>query len=168
MIDAGAAKIASGVRAGTLRAQDVVDMALARIDQRDGAINSFTAVTHERARKRAQRIDAMVARGEDPGPLAGVPFAAKDLFDIAGITTIAGSKILADRSPAVADAEIISRMENAGGVLVGALNMEELAYGFLTDNAHYGRTCNPHDRERTAGGSSGRSLRWFPSSHDGS
>src|SRR5690606_23034069 len=130
MIDAGAAKIASDVRAGRLPAQDVVDMALARIDERDGAINSFTTVTHERARKRAQRIDAMVARGEDPGPLAGVPFAAKDLFDIEGITTIAGSKILAGRSPAAADAEIISRMENAGGILVGALNMEELAYGF--------------------------------------
>jgi AtzE family amidohydrolase len=104
---------------------------------------------------RAARIDDMVRSGIDPGPLCGVPFAAKDLFDIEGVVTLAGSKILASRPPALRSAAVVEQLEAAGAVLFGALNMEEFAYGFLTDNAHYGRTCNPHDVARTAGGSSG-------------
>jgi AtzE family amidohydrolase len=86
-----------------------------------------------------------------------VPFAVKNLFDLAGLTTLAGSRILASRSPAKADAYVIRRLCVAGAIPVGALNMEEFAYGFMTDNAHHGRTLNPHDPARTAGGSSGGS-----------
>jgi Asp-tRNA(Asn)/Glu-tRNA(Gln) amidotransferase A subunit family amidase len=98
-----------------------------------------------------------VRGGIRPGPLAGVPFAVKNLFDLAGLTTLAGSRILASRSPAKADAYVIRRLCVAGAIPVGALNMEEFAYGFMTDNAHHGRTLNPHDPARTAGGSSGGS-----------
>ncbi|RAH99252.1 AtzE family amidohydrolase [Acuticoccus sediminis] len=152
-----AATIARSVAAGATRARDVVDASLERIEAGDGAINAFTAVTAERARARADAVDADVAAGRHVGPLAGVPFAAKNLFDVAGLTTVAGSVILADNPPAAADAQCIADLEAAGAVLVGALNMEELAYGFLTDNAHYGRTHNPVDTARTAGGSSGGS-----------
>jgi AtzE family amidohydrolase len=148
----------AAVRSGAARAGDVVEAALARIEARNGALNAFTAVTAERARRSAAAIDAKRARGEDPGALAGVPYAVKNLFDIAGLTTVAGSKIDAAKPPAAADATALRRLDAAGAVLVGALNMDEYAYGFTTENAHYGPSRNPHDRSRTAGGSSGGSA----------
>ena len=149
------ATIAGQVRNRERRAEQVVDDALQRIARTDRSINAFTTVVADRARRRAEAIDAMVGRGIDPGPLAGVPFAAKDLFDVRGVVTRAGSRILASNPPAEKDAAAIQALERAGAVIVGALNMEEFAYGFLTDNAHYGPTRNPHDHRRTAGGSSG-------------
>ena len=88
------------------------------------------------------------------GPLAGVPFAAKNLFDIAGLPTLAGSKINRDRAPATADATLIERLEAAGAILVGALNMGEYAYDFTGENVHDGPSRNPHDTARMTGGSS--------------
>jgi len=90
--------------------------------------------------------------------LAGVPFAVKNLFDIAGVTTLAGSKIHALNPPAQCDATAVGRLKQAGAVLVAALNMDEYAYGFTTENSHYGTTRNPHDLGRVAGGSSGGSA----------
>jgi 1-carboxybiuret hydrolase len=87
-----------------------------------------------------------------------MPFAVKSLFDVKGIPTLAGSKINADLPPAEADATAIRRLEDAGAVLVGTLNMDEYAYGFTTENAHYGVTRNPHDKNHVAGGSSGGSA----------
>ena len=153
----GSADIVRAVRAREVTAVEVVDAALARIGEREGAVHAFTSLLMDRARERAARIDDRIRSGADPGPLAGVPFAAKDLFDIEGVVTLAGSRILAARPPAVRSAEAVRRLEAAGAVLLGGLNMEEFAYGFLTDNAHHGRTCNPLDGARTAGGSSGGS-----------
>jgi AtzE family amidohydrolase len=156
-VSADALAIASAVRAGRVRARDVAAAVLERIGKRDGAINSFTAVTADSALRDAERIDAAVAAGIDPGLLAGVPFAVKNLFDVAGMVTLAGSRINADRPPAVRDAVIVAALRRAGAVLVGALNMDEYAYGFTTENSHYGPTRNPHDPLRVAGGSSGGS-----------
>jgi AtzE family amidohydrolase len=150
--------IAAGVLAGERSARSVVEATLTDIAGRDGNIQAFTHVTAERALAEAAEVDAAVAAGRHPGPLAGVPFAVKDLFDIAGVATKAGSKIHAARPPAVRDASAIRRLNAAGAILVGALNMEEYAYGFYTDNPHHGRTLNPHDSTRTAGGSSGGSA----------
>ena len=150
--------IAAAVRAGKVRARDVVGDALARIAQRDVALNAFTVVLSEHARADADTIDRRLAQGKDPGPLAGVPFAVKNLFDIAGVSTLAGSKINADRAPATRDATAVARLRASGAVLVGALNMDEYAYGFTTENTHYGPTRNPHDPSRIAGGSSGGSA----------
>lgn len=134
---------------------------LDRIARHDPRVNAFTAVLAERALNRAAAIDAAVAAGEaSVGPLAGVPFAVKNLFDIAGLVTLAGSRIERERpaaTPAQRDATAITRLEAAGAILVGALNMDEYAYGFTTENTHYGATRNPHDLERMAGGSSGGS-----------
>jgi AtzE family amidohydrolase len=93
-----------------------------------------------------------------PGILAGVPFAVKNLFDIEGITTLAGSKINREQPPAEQDATAVTKLKQAGAILVGALNMDEYAYGFVTENSHYGATKNPHDPSRIAGGSSGGSA----------
>ena len=144
--------IAAAVRAGKVRARDVVADALARIAQRDVALNAFTVVLSEHARADADTIDRRLAQGKDPGPLAGVPFAVKNLFDIAGVSTLAGSKINADRAPATRDATAVARLRASGAVLVGALNMDEYAYGFTTENTHYGPTRNPHDPSQIAGG----------------
>ncbi|MBO0757439.1 MAG: AtzE family amidohydrolase [Bradyrhizobiaceae bacterium] len=152
-----ATEIARAVAAGTVSAGAVIETALARITQRDPILNSFTAVLAERARKRAQAIDLSHVKGETPGPLAGVPFAVKNLFDVVDLPTLAGSKINRGRPPATRDAVLIERLEAAGAVLVGALNMGEYAYDFTGENIHDGPSHNPHDISRMTGGSSGGS-----------
>ena len=91
-------------------------------------------------------------------PLAGVPYAVKNLFDIAGVTTLAGSGINRDLPPATQDCVLVRQMRAAGAVLIGALNMDEYGFGFTTENTHHGVTRNPHDTTRIAGGSSGGSA----------
>ena len=152
-----AADIARAVAGGKMSALDATEAALARIKQHDGVLNSFTDVTAERARAKARAIDADIAAGKEVGPLAGVPFAVKNLFDVAGLPTRAGSKINRDLAPAKRDATLIERMEAAGAVLVGALNMGEYAYDFTGENVHDGPSRNPHDTTRMTGGSSGGS-----------
>jgi 1-carboxybiuret hydrolase len=153
-----ASSLAQAVRSRRLSAKDSVIKALENIRRSDPVLNCFTSVLHESALANADLVDRRIAAGEDPGPLAGVPFAVKNLFDIAGVTTIAGSKIHAQRPPALEDAAAIARLKNSGAIVVGALNMDEYAYGFTTENTHYGATRNPHDLERVAGGSSGGSA----------
>jgi AtzE family amidohydrolase len=151
-------EIAADIRRGVLSAVAVTQAALDRIAARDPGLNCFTTVTAERALAQARAVDAQVLSGQDPGPFAGVPFAVKNLFDIAGVVTVAGSRIHRDHEPAKADATLVARLSAAGGVLLGALNMDEYAYGFTTENAHDGPTHNPHDPARVAGGSSGGSA----------
>lgn len=157
MLDATATEIAAAVRAGSLRAEDHLSALLARIGQRNPRINAYVELTQQRAFDAARCIDRKVAQGQEPGPLAGVAFAVKNLFDVSGLPTLAGSRINRERPPAKADARLVTRLVEAGAVLVGTLNMDEYAYGFTTENTHYGATRNPHDHERTAGGSSGGS-----------
>ena len=152
-----AAEIASAVASRKMSALDATEAALARIEQHDGVLNSFTDVTADRARAKARAVDADIAAGRPVGPLAGVPFAVKNLFDVAGLPTRAGSKINRDLPPAKRDAALIERMEAAGAVLVGALNMGEYAYDFTGENLHDGPSRNPHDPTRMTGGSSGGS-----------
>jgi aspartyl-tRNA(Asn)/glutamyl-tRNA(Gln) amidotransferase subunit A len=152
-----AAEIAKAVSSGRLSALEVTEAALARIERHDQTLNSFTEVTAERARARARAIDAAIETGRQAGPLAGVPFAVKNLFDVKGIATRAGSKINRDLAPAARDATLIERMEAAGAVLIGALNMGEYAYDFTGENVHDGPSRNPHDPSRMSGGSSGGS-----------
>ena len=153
-----ATRIADAVAHGRITAQQVIEDTLQRISDGDARIHAFTAVTAERARERARAIDAARARGQALPPLAGVPYAVKNLFDVAGVTTLAGSRVLASQAAARSDAALVQRMERSGAVLVGALNMDEFAYGFTTENTHWGATHNPHALERSAGGSSGGSA----------
>jgi AtzE family amidohydrolase len=152
------ADIAAAVAAGRTSASKIIEAALARIRARDPLINSFTAVTEQRARLRAQALDQARERSERLPALAGVPFAVKNLFDIAGMPTLAGAKINRDAPPATRDATMIERLEAAGAILVGALNMGEYAYDFTGENFHDGPVHNPHDRARMAGGSSSGSA----------
>lgn len=150
--------IATAIRNGETTAKVVIESTLDRIAQHNPTLNCFTTITAEAAIAQAEQIDTAIAQGNDPGILAGVPFAAKNLFDIAGMTTLAGSKINAENPPASRDATAVARLKQAGAILVGALYMDEYAYGFVTENAHYGATHNPHDLTRIAGGSSGGSA----------
>jgi AtzE family amidohydrolase len=150
-----AVAIAAAVRAGRTTARAVVEGALARIEALDPDLNAFTDVTAARALAEADAVDRKRAAGENPGPLAGVPFAVKNLFDIAGLPTRAGSKINRELPPATADALLIERLSAAGAVLVGGLNMGEYAYDFTGENVHDGPSRNPHDPRHMSGGSSG-------------
>lgn len=154
----GALEIGRRIRAGEWSAQAVMDATLSRIERDDRRINAFTSVLRARAFQEAAEVDAAVARGLDPGPLAGVPFAVKNLFDLAGEVTLAGSASRRSAAPAPRDAAAVLRLRAAGAVPVGALNMDAYAYGFTTENSHYGPTRNPHDLTRIAGGSSGGSA----------
>jgi AtzE family amidohydrolase len=151
-----AAEIAAAVSAGKLSAAAVVEAALERVARLNPTLNAFTAVTAERARAKAQAIDA--APDKRKLPLAGVPFAVKNLFDVTGLPTVAGSKINRARPPAKQDAALIERLEAAGAVLIGAFNMGEYAYDFTGENLHDGPSRNPHDTTRMTGGSSGGSA----------
>jgi len=157
MIDtwSSGAEIAAAVTAGEVSAAAVVEAALERIARLNPTLNAFTAVTAERARAKAQAIDALPDKSNLP--LAGVPFSVKNLFDVEGLATVAGSKINRARTKAARDAALIERLEAAGAVLVGALNMGEYAYDFTGENLHDGPSRNPHDLTRMSGGSSGGS-----------
>ena len=153
-----ASAIAQQVRQGKTTAQAVIKATLEQIAQQDPQLNCFTKVLTDSALASAIAIDQKIANGDPIGPLAGVPFAVKNLFDIAGTVTLAGSKINQDNPPAIEDATAVARLKAAGAILVGALNMDEYAYGFVTVNHHYGVTPNPHDLTRISGGSSGGSA----------
>jgi len=153
--------IAAAVRSGAASASAMVEASLARVAAIDPAVNAFTDIVGERARARAAALDKRLADGDgtsDALPLAGVPFAVKNLFDVAGLPTRAGAKIEREKAPATVDAPLVARLERAVAILVGALNMDEYAYGFTTENSHDGPTRNPHDLARLAGGSSGGSA----------
>jgi aspartyl-tRNA(Asn)/glutamyl-tRNA(Gln) amidotransferase subunit A len=152
-----AIELAAAVRTGERSAVDVLEEHLARIDERDGEIHAFMAVTADGARAAAQRIDERVAAGDDPGPLAGVPLALKDNMCTRGVPTTCSSRILEGWLPPY-DATVVERAVASGAVIVGKTNLDEFAMGSSTENSAYGPTRNPHDPERVPGGSSGGSA----------
>jgi aspartyl-tRNA(Asn)/glutamyl-tRNA(Gln) amidotransferase subunit A len=156
-IPATATDIAWSVRNNVLAASAVVEHHLAAIETRDGEIHAFNTVTAELARERAAEIDDAVAVGRDVGPLAGVPIALKDNMCTRGIPTTCSSKILDGWKPPY-DATIVSRLRDAGAILIGKTNLDEFAMGSSTENSAFGPTRNPLDTSRVPGGSSGGSA----------
>ncbi len=152
-----ASEIAAAVQSGSLSACEVVEETLARIGKLNPALNAFTEVTGDRARANAGQIDQRRRDGQSLGPLSGVPFSVKNLFDVQNVGTLAGSKINRGYPPAQADATLVAKLEAADAILVGCVNMGEYAYDFTGENAHYGPSRNPHDPRRMSGGSSGGS-----------
>jgi 1-carboxybiuret hydrolase len=155
---ATALETAAAIRSRQITARAVTEALLARITETHARLNAFTTVTAERALAEAAAVDHALASGYAPGPLTGVPYAVKNLFDLEGVVTLAGSKINRAHTPAAADATAVARLKAAGAICLGAVNMGEYAYDFVTENIHDGATRNPRDLTRSAGGSSGGSA----------
>lgn len=150
-------EIVAGIRSGASTASSVLEDHLARIEQRDREIHAFNAVTVDSARATASRIDADIAAGKECGKLAGVPVALKDNMCTRGVPTTCSSKILEGWKPPY-DATVVTRLQQAGAVIVGKTNLDEFAMGSSTENSAFGPTRNPLDTSRVPGGSSGGSA----------
>ncbi len=151
-------EIQRALAAGELSAKEIARHTLENIARVNPQINAWTHVSEKRMLAEAENIDTL-RREKKPLPaLAGVPYAVKNLFDVAGHTTLAGAQLLSDRPAAAADSWAVRQLHSAGALLSGMLNMDAYAYGFTTENSHYGATRNPHDLSRIAGGSSGGSA----------
>ena len=152
-----AVSIAATVRRGEGAARDALDEALAAIEDRNAELNAFLAVLADEARAQADAVDAAVAAGGDPGPLAGVPVALKDNLCTRGLPTTCGSRILEGWRPPY-EATVVAALRQAGAVVVGKTNMDEFAMGSSTENSAFGPTRNPLDTRKVPGGSSGGSA----------
>ncbi|MEJ4042751.1 AtzE family amidohydrolase [Erwinia sp. SLM-02] len=151
-------EIRQALATGDLSAADIAGRTLSAIEQHNPAINAWTSVTRDRMLQEAQRLDRLRREGQPLPALAAVPYAVKNLFDVAGHTTLAGASLFSDRPVAREDAWAVRQLASRGAMLSGMLNMDAYAYGFTTENTHYGATRNPHDTARIAGGSSGGSA----------
>ena len=149
--------IAKDIASGKTSAVDVLEQHLSRIAEREGEINAFNLVTTEQARATAQQVDADIKAGKPVGALAGVPVALKDNMCTRGIETTCSSKILEGWKPPY-DATVVTRLQQAGAVMVGKTNLDEFAMGSSTENSAFGPTKNPLDTSRVPGGSSGGSA----------
>lgn len=154
---AGVGAIAEAVRSGASSAEGVLRAVLGAVERREPELHCFTFLDPDRALAEARRVDERVERGEDPGPLAGVPVALKDNLCTASMPTTCSSRILEGYRPPY-DATVVERLAGAGAVVVGKTNLDEFAMGSSTENSAFGPTRNPIDPSRVPGGSSGGSA----------
>ena len=148
---------AEGLRARRFSAVELATAAISRIDRHNPALRAFITVTAGQAMEQARQADRELALGKDRGPLHGIPVALKDLFATKGVRTTAGSRVHEHFVPEI-DATVVEKLLAAGAVLVGKLNMHELAYGITSANPHFGAVCNPWNAEHSPGGSSGGAV----------
>jgi aspartyl-tRNA(Asn)/glutamyl-tRNA(Gln) amidotransferase subunit A len=151
------AELTRSVRSKEVSARELTQAALARIERLNPIYNAFVATDGDRALDDAEAIDARIAEGGDPGPLAGIPIGVKDLQNARGYVTTYGSALHADDAPASADDPFVERMRAAGCVIVGKTNTPEFGWMGNTSNAIFGASYNPFDTSRGPGGSSGGS-----------
>jgi aspartyl-tRNA(Asn)/glutamyl-tRNA(Gln) amidotransferase subunit A len=151
------ARAGADLRAGRCASIDLVDASLAAIDRHQAATNAFVVVHADAARAAAETCDRERRAGVDRGPLHGIPISLKDLIDVAGGVTTAGSRVLRDRV-ATADATVVDRLRRAGAIVIGRTNLHEFALGTTSEDSAFGPVRHPMDPQRVAGGSSGGSA----------
>jgi Asp-tRNA(Asn)/Glu-tRNA(Gln) amidotransferase A subunit family amidase len=156
--EAGIDDIQQALKSGDVSATEIARQTLENIEKANPAINAYTHITHERMLSEAAKVDKLRASGAELPPLAAVPYAVKNLLDVTGEVTLAGASLNSSNPVAKEDAWSVARLAQNGALLSGMLNMDAYAYGFTTENSHYGATRNPRDLERVAGGSSGGSA----------
>jgi len=140
-----------------IKVKELVNLHLGRVKKLNGKLNAFITICEDQARHQAEKVDILIAQGQKLGPLAGIPFAVKDLFSTKGIKTTAGSKVLENYVP-VYDATVISRLKNANAIIVGKTNLDAWGHGASGENSDFGPTHNPYNLKRVPGGSSSGSA----------
>jgi amidase len=153
LADLGVAELVRRTTAGEVSALEVTEACLARIEQRDPALNAFSVVLADQARAEAAARDAALAAGKTPGPLHGVPIGIKDELDVAGSVTTFGGR--SNTTPVTEDGEVVRRLRDAGAVIIGKTRMPEFGQWPFTESEDGGCTRNPWNLEHTPGGSSG-------------
>ncbi len=157
ILHASIAQTAAQIRKGDLSPIELIEMTLGAIDQYEPQLNAFITVFQEESLESAKRVEAELKNGRDLGPLHGIPIALKDIIYVEGIRSTAGSNFFSHESPQF-DATVVSKLKNAGAIIIGKTNLHEFAFGVTTENPHFGATANPWDTSRVPGGSSGGSA----------
>src|SRR5262250_763301 len=145
------------IAARELSSVEAVNAALTRLERLEGKLNAFITVLYAEARAEAKKVDEEIARGNNRGPLHGIPVTIKDMFETAGVLTTGGSKILAEWVPET-DSALVERLRAAGAIIIGKTNLDEFGHGGTSTLSHFGPVHNPWNPERIAGGSSGGSA----------
>ena len=157
ILHASIAEIAEAIRKGEISPVELIEATLAKIDRCEPQLNAFITVFREESLERARQAEVEIRDGKDLGPLHGMPIALKDIIYVEGTRSTAGSNFFAEESPQF-DAALVTKLRDAGAVIIGKTNLHEFAFGVTTENPHFGATANPWDTARVPGGSSGGSA----------
>ena len=157
ILHASIAEIAAAIRKGKMSPVELIKATLEKIDQCEPQLNAFITVFRKESLDSARRAEAEMRSGKDLGPLHGMPIALKDIIYVEGTHSTAGSNFFAEESPQF-DAALVSKLRDAGAIIIGKTNLHEFAFGVTTENPHFGATANPWDTARVPGGSSGGSA----------
>ena len=154
---ASIAQLAAQIRKGEISPVKLIEITLETIDQCEPQLNAFITVFREESLETAKQVEAEIRSGKDLGPLHGMPIALKDIIYVEGTRSTAGSNFFSEESPQF-DAALVSKLRDAGAIIIGKTNLHEFAFGVTTENPHFGATANPWDTSRVPGGSSGGSA----------